>query len=38
LFKASKIVVNNKKFLIDSSEKSQCCFYCNKLFLLPSYI
>jgi hypothetical protein len=39
LFKVNEIVVNNNKFLIDSNERTQDCFYCNnKLFLIPSSI
>jgi hypothetical protein len=39
LFKLSRIVVNNKKFLFDSTERNQNCFYHgNRLFLIPSLI
>jgi len=39
LFKVNEITVNNIKFLIDSNERTQDCFYCNnKLFLIPSSI
>lgn len=37
LFKVSRIITNNRKFLFDSAEKNQNCFYRdNRLFLIPS--
>jgi len=37
LFKVNRIITNNKRFLVDSVEKNQNCFYRNnRLFLIPS--